>query len=294
MIKKIKILWIFVFFIIVFSYIFSLSLNAQNIATLNYYSLKAAGENQIKTMTIAIPLKNKNPEYLEAKLKNDFFTENRGSKINSNRLSILTVKERYPLDTKNKKIFIEENLVNNNDEKKIVLQISLLVEPEDPPGIYHNELIISQKNSQGKINEIKFPIQFKIEPWADFKINTDFYEISQINFENRDLESIIPGEIEIRGNASWRLYVSGYENEIISNKKLELRTTSRNDYIEIHNKSLNIGEEKVLLASGDLQNNNFNESFIINFDMVINDFQELKAGRYKFPIKFQFEILNFN
>jgi len=53
-------------------------------------------------------------------------------------------------------------------------------------------------------------------------INTDFYEISQTDFDNNNLESIIPGQIEIRSNCPWKLFVNGDQSEIISKELISI------------------------------------------------------------------------
>jgi len=293
-IKRIKILGSFIFFIIIFILFFSLSLSAQNPGVLNFHSIKANGQNQIEMITLALPLIDENTEKIFLRLNNKFFVESNGRKINSDSLSIITAKKEHLLKNKNIEIPIRDNLIKHNNKLKVLLQINILIKPEDPPGRYQNELIITQKNQKGEFVETEIPVEFKVEPWIKMFINTDFYEISQTDFDNNNLESIIPGQIEIRSNCPWKLFVNGDQSEIISKGKLNLIGNSDEEIIEINQEELKITEEKILFASANLRKNDHNKRLIIFFKMDIEEFQKVKAGRYKFPVYFQLEIFNGN
>jgi len=261
---------------------------------MDFRSIKSNGENQVKMINIALPLIDENIEKVNVRLNNEFFIESNGGKIDSESLSIITTKKEYLLKNKNIEIPIRDNLINHNNELKTLLQIAILINPEDPPGSYQNELIISQKNAKGEFVEIEIPVEFKVEPWIKMFINTDFYEISQTDFDNNNLESIIPGQIEIRSNCPWKLFVNGDQSEIISKGKLNLIGNSDEEIIEINQEELKITEEKILFASANLRKNDHNKRLIIFFKMDIEEFQKVKAGRYKFPVYFQLEIFNGN
>src|SRR6056297_3213255 len=293
-IKRIKIIGSFIFFFIICISFFSLSLSAQNLGILDFRSIKSNGENQLKIINIALPLIDENIEKIYVKLNNKFFIESNGGKIDSESLSIITTEKECFLKNKNIEIPIRDNLIKHNNELKTLLQIAILINPEDPPGSYQNELIITQKNQKGEFVEIEIPVEFKVEPWIKMFINTDFYEISQTDYDNNNLESIIPGQIEIRSNCPWKLFVNGDQSEIISKGKLNLIGNSDEEIIEINQEELKITEEKVLFASANVRKNDHSRGLIIFFKMDIEEFQKVKAGRYKFPVYFQLEIFNGN
>jgi len=291
---KNKRLLILIFFVSVFLLIFYFPISAQSSTTLNYRSLQAsAEEKRVRTITIGVPLEDVNSEVLEVRLQDSFFSESCGNKLNPDRLSIITSKEKYNL--KNRKIEIPvENLKKHENKALVLLETKITVEPYDFPGKYHNELIISQTDSEGKVSEKKFPVQFSIEPWLELKFKPHFHELSDTNFREKNLESTIPGTIKISGNVPWQLMVKVDKNEMPTDSELILRASSEDDRIGFIKENINIKEQKIKLASSNLKTSNTAKPFEITFDMLIKNFHQIKAGILKFPISFELEPLEFN
>ena len=286
-----KRLYILIFFLIVFSLIFYFPISAQSSTLLNYRSLEASsGEKQVRTITIGVPLEDINSEVLEVRLQDSFFSESSGNKLNPDRLSIVTSKENYNLNTRNIEIPVD-TLKKHENKSMVLLETKITVKPNDFPGKYHNELIISQTNSEGKLSEKKFPVQFSIEPWLELKLEPGFHKLSDTNFRDRNLASTIPGIIKISGNVPWQLMVKGDKNEIPTESALILRASSEDDRIGFIKENINISEKKVVLASSNFTASNTVEPFEITFDMLIKNFDQIKAGILEFPISFELEQL---
>ena len=289
-----KMLYILTFSVIVFLIIFHFPMYAQSSTTLNFRSLQASfEEKQVRSIAIAVPLKDINSEFIEVRLQDSFFAKSSGKMLNPDRLSIVTSRGNYKLKTSNIEIPVDK-LKKHENKPMVLLETKITVEPYDFPGKYHNELIISQTDSEGKVSEKKFPVQFSIEPWLELKFKPHFHELSDTNFREKNLESTIPGTIKISGNVPWQLMVKVDKNEMPTDSELILRASSEDDRIGFIKENINIKEQKIKLASSNLKTSNTAKPFEITFDMLIKNFHQIKAGILELPISFNLESLEFN
>jgi len=289
-----KMLCILTFFIIVFSIILYFPMYVQSSTSLNYRSLQASfEEKQVRTITIAVPLKDVNSEFIEVRLQDCFFAESSGKKLNPDRLSIVTSSGNYHLKNRNIEIPVDE-LKKHENKPKVLLETKITVKPNDYPGKYHNKLIISQTDSDGKLSEKEISVQFNIEPWLELKLNPYFHKMSEADFREKHVKSTIPGKIKISGNIPWQLLVKGDKNGISFDSELILKASSEDDRIEFMNENINIRGQKIKLASSNLKASNTEKTFVITFDMLIKNFHQIKAGILEFPVSFELQPLEFN
>ncbi|MFW6269850.1 MAG: hypothetical protein ACOC4G_07180 [Bacillota bacterium] len=285
-----KLIFLFTAFLI----IFNAALYGQSREVLNYRSLQASlGEKQVQTLNISVPIKDVNSEFIEVRLQDKFFSESREKKLDSDRLSIVTLKKDYHLKSKNIEIPVDK-LEKHENKSMVLLETKITVKPDDLPGEYHNQLIISQSNSEGKLSEKKIPIKFKIEPWLELKINPHFHKLTETNFRERHLGSTIPGEIKISGNVPWQLFVRGNRNKMSFDSELILRASSEDDRIGFLKDNINIGKQKTRLATSSATAGNEVQTFVLRFDMLIKNFHQIKAGTLEFPLSFDLETLEYN
>lgn len=267
-------------------------MTAQSSTSLNYRSIQAVSEeDQFRSITITVPLKDINSEFIEVRLQDSFRAESRGKKLSPDRLRLTTFKKNYHLNTGKIKIPVDE-LIKADDKNHVLLESTIKVEPNDFPGKYHNQLIISYTDSEGKVSEKKFPIKFSIEPWLKLDFDSYFHRITEINSREGYLGSTIPGRIIISGNVPWQLLVKSDKNKNFSNSELILGASSEDERIELTNENINLRKQKNILASSNLNSSKTDKDFIITFDLRIKDFKQIKAGLLELPISFELVPLN--
>jgi len=270
---------------VVFSYSYPIDLGS-----LKYIS----DQNLEKSNILVIPLENINDKYLEVRLQNSFKSEAGNYEISGNRLTVKSSTGSYSIETRNTPIPVAaDDLIKLENSIAFLAEIHIEVRPEDLPGQYHSQLIVSHLDLSDSLIESGIPVKFRVEPWLEMEIAHDSSKISETNFINNSLSTSYPGIIKISGNVPWQLFVTGVQNEITSNNNMKISVNSHDNSIVIREDTLNLSEKKVLIASAEMTDNCTGDKFKINYDFLINDYTNIRAGKIFLPVIFSLEPLNY-
>lgn len=292
--KLIYVILILVFYSIIFSTVIFAQNNSIDFGSLKYipgHNLES--HNLVKMQLLVIPLKNNNLEHFEVRLQDSFKSETGKRELPQNRLKIKTNTGSYIMEDSNISLPVTaDDLVKYDDGFAFLAEILISVESVDLPGRYHNQLVITQFDSAGKLTETVLPVKFKVEPWLDMRIEHNSPRIFETNTGDNRLSTSYPGLIEISGNVPWQLYITGIKNEITSNKDLVLSANTNDERIEIRENNLTLTDNQVLIASTEITNNYSQDKFKIDYDFFIKDYTNIRAGKISLPVIFRLEPRN--
>jgi len=259
---------------------------------LNFYNFQASlNESHERSISVLIPLYEEQTEQIVLYLKNDFISEDK-IKLPATRLRVISSQNNLLLSKEPRQLNIKSDKIEAEDQPAVLLELSLLVEPSDLPGKYHSTLLILQPDPEGEKRTTEIDVHFQVQPWLFMEIESDIHKILAADIGNYQLHSTVPGRIFIAGNTPWQLWVKGSnvnENYLSGNSKTILNIYSADERLLIHEENVVLRKKEIMLAESGKTIIKPQEKCELNFEMEIENFISLPAGRISFPVLFRLE-----
>lgn len=262
---------------------------------LNFYALQASfNESHEKSISALIPLYDEKTEQIALFLKDDFITEDESNQLSGARLKVVSSQKELFLNKEQQQLNIKTEKIIFEGRPVVLLEFNIRVEPDDLPGNYYSTLIISQPGPEGAELSTEVIVQFKVKPWLHLELESDIHKILTSDFRGNYLHSTVPGQIVISGNTPWKLWVRGDNtdgSDIIRNTEIILNIHSEDERLVINKEKENLilGKREIMLAESAFAIVDPDKRCELTFDMQINDFIYLTAGKISFPVHFRLE-----
>lgn len=247
--------------------------------SINFHSICSSGKKVTKYSTMLLPETEFDRKHIEVQLEAPVKNVANFETLDGQRLIIETYTDRYSLQN-NKVIIFPDAKIYAENSSALPLKIYCTVHPEDSPGNYRNNLLVTETYTDGQKKTWLIPLQVEVKPWLKLEVTHNSHSIDRLSENQNTLTSSFPGTLKITGNSPWKLYASG-EN-IPQMLYIDIPSEPRKHLIN--------GKQEELLAAGETPTAKKRGYISLPFVLTLDNYQEMRAGKINFPLSFHLQL----